>query len=376
LGLALVYGLLRILHVAHAALFTLGGYIGVLVTNATGSFALALVMAMIAVGCVGMAVYKLAYEPLLAHPPYIALIASIALFITAEEIFRIVFGPYGLSYDNPPLQGQIEVFAGFFLKYGEALVIVLSVTMLSALAWLSLNTRVGVSWRATVTDPQMARAFGVSTQNVRYLNFFVGSALAAAAGVLVALLNNLVEPTMGSVPSYKALAIIVLGGLGSIRQGLSIVPEGRRIFPDLSVEENLMIGGHVMPTAAMRRNIVAALTHFPRLKDRRRQEAGSLSGGEQQMLAMGRALISEPRLLLVDELSLGLMPSVIDECYRVLRDLRDDGLAIVLVDQNTEQALDAADNVCILEAGNLTWTGSAADARRGDVLAEAFLGQS
>ncbi|HEX9790687.1 MAG TPA: branched-chain amino acid ABC transporter permease [Kiloniellales bacterium] len=217
LGLALVYGLLRILHVAHAALFTLGGYIGVLVTNATGSFALALVIAMIAVGCIGMAVYKMAYEPLLSHPPYIALIASIALFIAAEEIYRIVFGPYGLSYDKPPLQGQIELFAGFFLKYGEALVIVLSVTMLSALAWLSLNTRVGVSWRATVTDPQMARAFGVSTQNVRYLNFFVGSALAAAAGVLVALLNNLVEPTMGSVPSYKALAIIVLGGLGSIR---------------------------------------------------------------------------------------------------------------------------------------------------------------
>jgi branched-chain amino acid transport system ATP-binding protein len=161
-----------------------------------------------------------------------------------------------------------------------------------------------------------------------------------------------------------------------IRKGLSIVPEGRRIFPDLSVEENLMIGGHVMPTAAMRRNIDAALTHFPRLKDRRRQTAGSLSGGEQQMLAMGRALISEPRLLLVDELSLGLMPAVVDECYRVLRALRDDGLAIVLVDQNTEKALDAADTVCILEAGNLTWTGTAAEARRDDALVEAFLGQS
>jgi branched-chain amino acid transport system ATP-binding protein len=94
------------------------------------------------------------------------------------------------------------------------------------------------------------------------------------------------------------------------------------------------------------------------------------------MLAMGRALISEPRLLLVDELSLGLMPAVVDECYRVLRALRDDGLAIVLVDQNTEKALDAADTVCILEAGNLTWTGTAAEARRDDALAEAFLGQS
>jgi branched-chain amino acid transport system permease protein len=217
LGLTLVYGLLRILHVAHAALFTLGGYIGVLITNATGSFPLAMVSAMIIVGVVGMAVYKLAYEPLLGRPPYIALIASIALFIGAEEIFRIVFGPYGLSYVDPPLQGYFELFGSFRLKHGEALVIGLSGSMLSILAWVSGNTRIGVSWRATVKDPDMARAFGVNIQNVRYLNFFIGSALAASAGVLVALLNNLVEPTMGSVPSYKALAIIVLGGLGSVR---------------------------------------------------------------------------------------------------------------------------------------------------------------
>ncbi len=217
LGLTLVYGLLRILHVAHAALFTLGGYIGVVVTNTTGSFPLAIVVAMVAVGLVGMAVYKLAYEPLLHRPPYIALIASIALFIASEEIFRIVFGPFGLSYIDPPLQGQIEIFAGFRLKYGEILVMGIAIVMLSALAWLSAKTRTGIAWRATVTDPEMAAAFGINIQNVRYLNFFIASALAAVAGVLVALLNNLVEPTMGSVPSYKALAIIVLGGLGSIR---------------------------------------------------------------------------------------------------------------------------------------------------------------
>jgi len=217
LGLTLVYGLLRILHIAHAALFTLGAYLGVIITNATGSLPIAMAVSMMVVGFVGMVVYKLVYEPLLSKPPFISLIASIALFIAAEEIFRIVFGPYGLSYVNPPLQGGIELFAGFYLKYGEALVIALSVVLLSALGWFSTNTRLGVSWRATVTDPDMASAFGIKTQNVRYLNFFIGSALAAAAGVLVAVLNNLVEPTMGSVPSYKALAIIVLGGLGSIR---------------------------------------------------------------------------------------------------------------------------------------------------------------
>ena len=222
LGLTLVYGLLRILHVAHAALFTLGGYLGVIVTNASGSLPLAMLVSMVVVGFVGMAMYKLAYEPLLSKPPYIALIASIALFIASEEIFRIVFGPYGLSYENPPLQGYFEIFDGFFLKYAEALVIGLSVVMLSVLGWLSGHTRLGVSWRATVTDPDMARAFGINAQRVRYLNFFIGSALAASAGVLVALLNNLVEPTMGSVPSYKALAIIVLGGLGNIRGTLVV----------------------------------------------------------------------------------------------------------------------------------------------------------
>jgi branched-chain amino acid transport system permease protein len=217
LGLTMVYGLLRILHVAHAALFTLGGYIGVVVTNTTDSFILALLVAMVVVGLVGMLMYKLAYQPLLSQPPYIALIASIALFIASEEIYRIVFGPYGLSYQSPPLQGQFQLFSGFFLKYSELLVVGLSLVLLTALAWMSKKTRTGIAWRATVSDPDIARAFGVNTQKVRYLNFFIGSSFAAVAGVLVALLNNLVEPTMGSVPSYKALAIIVLGGLGSIR---------------------------------------------------------------------------------------------------------------------------------------------------------------
>ena len=217
LGLTLVYGLLRILHVAHAALFTLGGYIGVVVTNSTGSITLALLVAMVIVGILGMVMYKLAYEPLLSQPPYVALIASIALFIASEEIYRIVFGPYGLSYINPPLQGRIELFSGFFLKYVELVVVGLSIVLLSLLAWMSTQTRTGIGWRATVADPQIARVFGVNIQQVRYLNFFIGSSFAAVAGVLVALMNNLAEPTMGSVPSYKALAIIVLGGLGSIR---------------------------------------------------------------------------------------------------------------------------------------------------------------
>ena len=220
LGLTLVYGLLRILHVAHAALFTLGGYIGVVVTNQTGSFPLAMVAAMVIVGFCGMAMYRLAYKPLLDKPPLVALIASIGMFIMAEELFRLVFGAYGISYIDPPLQAQVEILPGVLLSHARLLVVVFAVVFISLLGWLSSSTRTGIAWRATVTDPDIAGVFGVNPENVRYMNFFIGSALAAAAGVMVALLNNLVEPTMGAVPSYKTLAIIVLGGLGSVRCAL------------------------------------------------------------------------------------------------------------------------------------------------------------
>jgi branched-chain amino acid transport system permease protein len=170
---------------------------------------------MLAVGLTGMAIYRLCYQPILHQPPYVALIASIGLFIAMEELFRMIFGPYGISYRNPPLQAPVGVL-GIQLKQAEVLTMAGTLVLLGVLAVLAARTRLGLAWRATVTDPQMAESFGVDIVRVRYLNFFIGSALAAAAGVMVALLNNLVEPTMGSVPSYKALAIIVLGGLGSV----------------------------------------------------------------------------------------------------------------------------------------------------------------
>ena len=214
-GLTLVYGLLRILHVAHAGLFTLGGYLGLLLTNATGSLMLSMSLAAVVVGLLGMAIYRLCYQPILDRPPYVALIASIGLFIAMEEIFRLVFGPYGLTFTAAPLQ-QLVQFQGITLRAVDLAIVVGSVTLLGALAWLAQKTRIGIAWRATVDDPQMAGSFGISVIRVRYLNFFIGSALAAVAGIFISLQSNLVEPTMGGVPSYKALAIIVLGGLGNV----------------------------------------------------------------------------------------------------------------------------------------------------------------
>ncbi len=214
-GLTLVYGLLRILHIAHAGLFTLGGYLGLLITNATGSLVLAIPLASVAVGIVGMLMYRFCYQPILDRPPYVPLIASIGLFIAMEEIFRLIFGPYGLTYINPPLQTQIHLF-GIPLRMAEVAMVVVSVVLLGVLSYLSQNTRTGVAWRATVDDPEIATSYGIDTIKVRYLNFFIGSALAAVGGIFVSILSNLVEPTMGGVAAYKGLAIIVLGGLGNV----------------------------------------------------------------------------------------------------------------------------------------------------------------
>jgi branched-chain amino acid transport system permease protein len=215
-GLTLVYGLLRILHVAHAGFFALGGYLGLLITNATGNLALGMLLSAVIVGIGGMLMYRLCYQPILNRPPYVALIASIGLFVAMEEIFRLVFGPYGLTYNNPPLQSQITLM-GINLRAAELGMVIAAVLLLGVLSYLSQNTRIGIAWRATVDDPEIAKSFGIDTIKVRYLNFFIGSGLAAVAGVFISLLSNLVEPTMGGVPAYKALAIIVLGGLGNVK---------------------------------------------------------------------------------------------------------------------------------------------------------------
>jgi len=215
-GLTLVYGLLRILHVAHAGLFTLGGYICVIVTNQTSSFLLAVLTSMILVGLAGMIIYRICYQPILDQPPFVPLIASIGLFIAMEELFRIFFGAYGLSFTELPLQEPLALMQ-INLKQAEWITIASSVGFVAMLAFLANRTKLGLAWKATVTDPEMASSFGVNIIQVRYLNFFIGSSLAAVSGCMMAVLNNLVEPTMGSVPSYKMLAIIVLGGLGNVR---------------------------------------------------------------------------------------------------------------------------------------------------------------
>lgn len=216
-GLTLVYGLLRILHIAHAAVYAFGAFITVIVANASGSIALGIVAAIVAAALLGAAIYRLLYQPLLAFPPYVPMIASMGLLIFMEDGFRIVFGEQGLTFARNPYPTQIYSVFGVTINAVQIAMIVATAVCLTALILFTTRTRVGIAWRATVSNPKIATSFGVNAVQVRYLNFLIGSALAALAGALIALLNNFVEPTMGFVVSYKALAIIVLGGLGSVR---------------------------------------------------------------------------------------------------------------------------------------------------------------
>jgi len=160
------------------------------------------------------------------------------------------------------------------------------------------------------------------------------------------------------------------------RLGVAVVPEGRQLFSDLTVDENLTVGGYVRPERRDAANRERVFATFPRLRDRRRQIAGSLSGGEQQMLAIGRALMAEPLLLLIDELSLGLMPKMVDLCLAALLRLKREGLTMILVEQNTARALDVADQVCVLASGVAVYQGDAAQAKAAGSLFASFLGQS
>jgi branched-chain amino acid transport system permease protein len=216
-GLTLVYGLLRILHIAHAGVFALGANVAVVVTNATGNLALGFALALLVSAVAGVGIYRLAYQPLLGHPPFVPMIVSIGLFVVMQEGFRMVFGAYGISFDHNPWYTTTVGLGGIALNYVEIAIVIASVVLLVGFGLFASLTRAGIGWRATVTDPQMATSFGVDPVRVRYLNFMFGSGLAGIAGALVGLLNNYVEPTMGGLVSYKALAIIVLGGLGSVR---------------------------------------------------------------------------------------------------------------------------------------------------------------
>ena len=178
----------------------------------------------------------------------------------------------------------------------------------------------------------------------------------------------------GSV-SLGGQAITGLSADKIVRMGLGQAPEGRLVFKQLTVEENLQVGASVLPMRQVKEKLDAVYALFPRLLERRHQTAGLMSGGEQQMLALGRALASSPRALLIDELSLGLAPLIVRSIYAQLVRIRDDfGTAMLVVEQNARLALEIADTAYVLERGEIVLSGTAAEIKASDKIRESYLG--
>ena len=159
-----------------------------------------------------------------------------------------------------------------------------------------------------------------------------------------------------------------------VLKGLAQVPEGRRVFTQLTVEENLEMGGYTRKKNEVEPDLDHVYDLFPRLKERRRQTAGTLSGGEQQMLAMGRALMSHPKLLMLDEPSMGLAPLLVAQIFEIIQRLHDQGTTILLVEQNAQMALSIADRGYVLETGNVVLTAPAKELLENDQVRKAYLG--
>ena len=171
------------------------------------------------------------------------------------------------------------------------------------------------------------------------------------------------DRSIASAPAHKIVEL-----------GLAHVPEGRRIFTRMTVEENLDMGAFIKKNANVEQDKERVFEQFPRLKERRRQIAGTLSGGEQQMLAMGRALMSSPKLLMLDEPSMGLAPILVEQVFDIISSLHKAGTTILLVEQNAQMALSIADRAYVLENGQITLSGTGAELARSEQVRKAYLG--
>jgi branched-chain amino acid transport system ATP-binding protein len=196
----------------------------------------------------------------------------------------------------------------------------------------------------------------------------------AGKTTLMRVISGLIRPTAGAI-AMEGVDLVATPAHRIIELGVAHVPENRRLFPRMSVEDNLMMGGF-MPAARskFRQRLDFVYELFPRLRERRHQLAGTMSGGEQQMCAIGRALMSEPRLLLLDEPSAGLAPVIVQQVFELVKRIRAGGLTVLIVEQNVQQVLRVVDRAYLLKAGRIRSAGTAAQLLESETIREAYLG--
>ncbi len=185
---------------------------------------------------------------------------------------------------------------------------------------------------------------------------------------------GLLHPRGGNI-TFNGEDITRLKASSMTARGMVLCPEGRRIFQQMTVKENLEMGGFTRPNGEIEGSLERVYKQFPRLKEREKQVAGTLSGGEQQMLAMGRALMSHPKLIMLDEPSMGLAPILVEQIFDIIRALHENGSTILLVEQNAQMALSVANRAYVLETGKITMTGEAEALLHDDAVRKAYLGE-
>ncbi len=184
---------------------------------------------------------------------------------------------------------------------------------------------------------------------------------------------GLLRPRTGAI-TLEGKDLTAIPASRIVAQGMALCPEGRRIFQQMTVRENLEMGGYTRPKAEIPASLEEMFTRFPRLKEREKQVAGTLSGGEQQMLAMARALMSKPKLLMLDEPSMGLAPILVEQIFDIVKELHGAGVTILLVEQNAQMALSIADRAYVLETGRIAMAGEASALLKNDDVRKAYLG--
>ena len=195
----------------------------------------------------------------------------------------------------------------------------------------------------------------------------------AGKSTLLGVLSGLVRATSGTV-KFAGEDVTNARAEVLVRRGIAHVPQGRRLFGTMSVEKNLILGAYLRRDREVRDDLVRVLDHFPTLKDKLAREAGTLSGGEQQMVAIGRGLMARPKLLMLDELSLGLAPKVVERLIDVVQQINREGMALLLVEQDVLVALDAANRAYVLDTGRVALSGAAAEVRDDPGVRKAYLG--
>ena len=196
----------------------------------------------------------------------------------------------------------------------------------------------------------------------------------AGKSTILRSVSGIVKPQAGEI-FLNGQNILGMSPDAIVSRGVTLVPEGRRVFPNLTVQENLKIGAYLRKDK-LDADLEYVYSLFPRLKERNWQLAGTLSGGEQQMLAVGRALMSKPKLVMMDEPSLGLAPLVVKSIFEIIETINGQGITVLLIEQNANMALRIADTAYVLETGAITMTGTGAELLANDTIKEAYLGKS